>query len=95
MKWDSWFKRRRWEQRMNNELRFPVRWIFDGVTFLDVGNVYDKAGDFDLTNLRKSAGVGIRVRTPFFLIRVDYGVKLDRRPDESAGQFFFSIGQAF
>lgn len=24
MKWDSWFKRRRWEQRMNAELRFHV-----------------------------------------------------------------------
>ena len=80
---------------LNNELRFPLHWVFDGVTFLDIGNVYDKVSDFDLTNLRKTAGVGIRVRTPFFLIRADYGYKLDRRPDESAGQFFFSIGQAF
>ncbi len=80
---------------LNNELRFPLRWMFDGVTFLDVGNVYDKVSDFSFTDLRKSAGLGIRVRTPFFLIRADYGLKLDRRPGESAGQFFFSIGQAF
>jgi outer membrane protein assembly factor BamA len=80
---------------LNNELRFPLHWIFDGVTFLDVGNVYNKTSDFDFTDLRKSAGLGLRVRTPFFLIRADYGFKLDRHPGESAGQFFFSIGQAF
>jgi outer membrane protein assembly factor BamA len=80
---------------LNNELRFPLFWIFDGVTFLDVGNIYDKVGDFSIADLRKSAGVGLRLRTPFFLIRLDYGMKLDRRDGESAGQFFFSIGQAF
>ena len=56
---------------LNNELRFPLRWVFDGVTFLDLGNVYPSASDFDITNLRKSAGVGSRVRTPFFLNRPD------------------------
>src|SRR5712691_9294727 len=25
MKWDSWFKRRRWEERMEAELRFHLR----------------------------------------------------------------------
>jgi outer membrane protein assembly factor BamA len=35
------------------------------------------------------------VRTPYFLLRADYGFKLDRRPGESLGSFFFSIGQAF
>ncbi len=29
------------------------------------------------------------------MIRGDYGVPLDRRPGESRGRFFFSIGQAF
>lgn len=80
---------------LNNELRFPLHWIFDGVTFLDVGNVYNRISDFDFGDLRKSAGLGVRIRTPFFLIRADYGLKLDRRPGESAGQFYFSIGQAF
>ncbi|MEW5974226.1 MAG: translocation/assembly module TamB domain-containing protein [Acidobacteriota bacterium] len=79
----------------NNELRFPIVHIFDGVGFLDIGNVYPKVSDFDLTQVRKSAGFGLRVRTPFFLLRVDYGFKLDRRPEESRGGFFFSIGQAF
>jgi outer membrane protein assembly factor BamA len=80
---------------LNNELRFPLRGMFDGVAFVDVGNVYEAIGDIALSDLRKSAGFGLRVRTPFFLLRADYGLKLDRRTGESAGQIFFSIGQAF
>jgi outer membrane protein assembly complex protein YaeT len=80
---------------LNNELRFPVYSIFDGVTFLDVGNIYRFLSDFDPLDLRKTAGVGLRIRTPYFLLRGDYGFKLDRREGESRGEFFFSIGQAF
>jgi len=80
---------------LNNEARFPIVSIFEGVGFVDVGNVYSKYEDFDPTSLRTTAGVGLRVRTPFFLLRLDYGWKLDRKPDEKAGAFFFSIGQAF
>ena len=80
---------------LNNELRFPLKGIFDGVSFLDVGNVYDKINDFRPWTVRKAAGFGIRVRTPYFLIRLDYGIKLDRKPGEPLGRPFFSIGQAF
>jgi outer membrane translocation and assembly module TamA len=80
---------------LNNEIRFPLfRW-FDGVAFLDMGNVYRTVSDFSLTDIREAAGPGLRVRTPWFLIRLDYGIKLDRRSGESMGRFFFSIGQAF
>jgi outer membrane protein assembly complex protein YaeT len=80
---------------LNNELRFPLISIFDGVGFVDIGNVYKKASDFNPFEVRKAAGVGLRVRTPYFLLRADYGFKLDRKPGESLGAFFFSIGQAF
>ncbi len=79
----------------NQEIRFPAFGIIDGVGFLDLGNVYSKASDFNPFDVRKSAGLGLRVRTPFLLLRLDYGFKLDRRPGESRGTFFFSIGQAF
>jgi len=65
------------------------------VGFLDVGNVFPKVGDFSFTGIRKTAGVGLRIRTPYFLIRFDYGVKLDQRPGETRARPFFSIGQAF
>ncbi|MBX5494640.1 MAG: BamA/TamA family outer membrane protein, partial [Bryobacteraceae bacterium] len=80
---------------LNNELRFPIWSLFDGVAFLDMGNVYERWQDFNPFDVRKAAGFGLRIRTPFFMLRFDYGFKLDRRPGESIGQFFFSIGQAF
>jgi outer membrane protein assembly factor BamA len=79
----------------NNELRFPVISIFDGVGFVDIGNVYENVSDFNPFDVRGAAGFGLRVRTPYFLLRADYGMKLSRREGESAGAFFFSIGQAF
>ncbi len=80
---------------VNNELRFPLVSVFEGVSFVDLGNVYEKAADFNPTDVRATAGLGLRLRTPFFLLRADYGWKLDRKPGESSGAFFFSIGQAF
>lgn len=80
---------------LNNELRFPLYKFFDGVVFLDSGNVYLRPADFDPLKLRSGAGFGIRLRNPFVLLRFDYGWKLGRQPGESAGAFFFSIGQAF
>ena len=80
---------------LNNEIRFPVAGIFDGVAFVDAGNIYDRLGDFRPWSVRKAGGLGIRIRTPYFLIRFDYGIKLDRRPGEPLGLPFFSIGQAF
>jgi outer membrane protein assembly complex protein YaeT len=80
---------------LNNELRFPLISIFDGVGFIDAGNVYRTVSDFNPFDLRSSAGFGLRVRTPYFLLRGDYGIKLDRKAGESFGEFYFSIGQAF
>ena len=80
---------------VNNEVRLPLVSIFDGVGFFDLGNVYSKLGDFNPLSIRKSAGVGLRVRTRFVLLRLDYGIKLDRRSGESRGGLFFSIGQAY
>ncbi len=79
----------------NHELRFPLISIFDGVTFIDIGNVYENVSDFDPFDVRGAAGFGLRVRTPYLLLRADYGIKLGRREGESLGAFFFSIGQAF
>ena len=80
---------------LNNELRLPLARIVDGVVFLDVGNVYPTIKEFSLTDLRESAGVGIRLRTPWVLLRSDYGWVLDPRDGEKRSRFYFSIGQAF
>jgi outer membrane protein insertion porin family len=80
---------------LNNELRFPMVSVFDGVGFVDIGNVFPDIKDFRFSELRKTAGFGLRLRLPSLMLRFDYGFKLDRRPGESRGAFFFSIGQAY
>jgi outer membrane protein assembly factor BamA len=80
---------------INSELRVPLFGIVDGVGFVDVGNVFDRVQDFSLLELRESAGIGVRLRTPWLLLRGDYGFVLDPRPGEARRRFYFSIGQAF
>ena len=82
---------------MNGELRVPVWKDFGAAFFLDGGNVFDRATEFDFGELRGSAGLGLRYRSPIGPIRFDVGFKLDRRPGsaESPRAFHFSIGQAF
>jgi len=80
---------------LNQELRFPIFKTFGGVVFLDLGNVYPKIADFDPFDIRKTAGFGLRLQTPFVLVRFDWGFKLNRKPGETLSQIFFSIGQAF
>ncbi|MBI3543447.1 MAG: outer membrane protein assembly factor BamA [Deltaproteobacteria bacterium] len=63
--------------------------------FYDVGNVYGFTTKFDITSLRHSAGGGIRWMSPFGPLRLDYGVKLDRKPGEDFGAFQFSVGSPF
>src|SRR5215510_6912807 len=62
------------------------------VTFLDAGNVYTPSSQFDFGDLRRSAGIGVRLITPVGPIRLDYGFKLDRRRGESVGALGFLLG---
>jgi outer membrane protein assembly factor BamA len=78
----------------NNELRFPIYGILQGVGFVDIGNIYQRLSDFNF-NVRKTAGAGLRLKIKFIPFRFDYGFKLDKKPGESGSAFFFSIGQAF
>ncbi|UCF69125.1 MAG: outer membrane protein assembly factor BamA, partial [Acidobacteriota bacterium] len=81
--------------QLNQELIFPLWKDLYGVAFLDAGNVYWQIGDIDLTDLRAGAGVGLRFRTPAGPLRLEYGWKLDRNPNESAGELHFSLGLVF
>jgi outer membrane protein assembly complex protein YaeT len=80
---------------LNTELRFPLYKFFDGVAFVDAGNVYPTLHDFSPFDVRPSSGFGIRIRTPYLLLRLDYGINLKTKPGEPRGQFFFTFGQAF
>ena len=78
----------------NAEGRIPLHKYADVVGFLDVGNLYRRWDDLSLSGARFSAGLGVRIRTPYILFRIDYGIKLNRRPGESFGGLFGGLGQA-
>ena len=85
---------------LNAELRVPVRGGLGGVVFLDGGNVFSTVNDMDLTELRGAAGFGLRYRSPVGPIRIDLGIKLDRRvlptgEKERPTALHISLGQAF
>ncbi len=80
---------------VNQEIRFPIYKWLEGVTFYDIGNVYESLEDFNPFDIRHSMGLGLRINTPAVLIRIDYGINLSPRLDEPRGIFFISLGQAF
>jgi len=79
----------------NVEYIIPLPFAFRVVAFFDIGQVYGFSTPFDITDLRKAAGGGIRWQSPFGPIRVDYGFNLDRKSNEAIGQFQFSVGSPF
>ena len=80
---------------LNQEVRFPLWWRFAGVGFVDAGNVFPAVRDISLRELKAGAGFGIRIDSPVGLVRVDYGLALERDAGEPRGRFFLSLGQAF
>ena len=79
---------------LNQELRFPILGRFNGLAFLDVGNVWatpKELGD----DLRSSLGLGLRVRSPVGLIRLDVAFPLDREEGDPSQKFYLGIGHVF
>lgn len=80
---------------LNAEIRFPIWKVLRGVVFLDCGNVWDKARDIDLRELKWSLGCGLRLLSPAGPMRLDFGYKLMPREWEGRTRFHFSFGEAF
>lgn len=72
---------------LNAEVRMAV-WQnrAEVVGFVDAGNVFLRATDLSVTNLRSAAGVGMRYRSPVGPIRADVGFNLKPR-EISPAQF--------
>src|SRR3990170_1869360 len=83
------------EALLNIEYLIPVIFGIRFATFFDAGNVYGFTKDFDLTDVRKAAGVGVRWQSPFGPVRLDWGFNLDRKSGEKASQIHFSVGAPF
>ena len=79
----------------NQEVRFPVyRWV-RGVGFIDAGNVFEQISGLDVGGLVTSYGIGLRVDTPFALLRVDFGRLFSPGTASRSGRWSFGIGHAF
>lgn len=85
---------------VNAETRAPYWKDLQFVWFVDAGNVFKRANDIQLDQLRVSSGFGVRYRSPIGPLRVDWGVKVSTRllltgGRESASYLHISLGQAF
>lgn len=79
----------------NIELQIRPFGNFQVAGFLDTGIVIPDMSQFNLFNLRHSAGPSIRYVTPVGPIRVDYGFILDRHPGDGVGRLHFTFGYFF
>ena len=82
------------------ELRYPVilqpQSTIYALLFLEGGNCWDDIRSFNPFQIRRSAGVGVRVFLPMIgLLGVDWGYGFDNHDGNGGSQFHFVIGQQF
>ena len=80
----------------NLEYLFPISKSMGvkGVLFYDIGNAWLQEEDY-FSDMRYSAGGGIRWFSPLGPLRFEWGYNLDPKDDEKRTIFEFSIGTAF
>ncbi|MBR6250021.1 MAG: outer membrane protein assembly factor BamA [Bacteroidales bacterium] len=85
------------------ELRYPITLqpqatVF-ALAFAEAGNCWSEFQDFSPFDLKRSAGVGLRIFLPIFgLLGIDWGYGFDEVSgynDAGGSQFHFVIGQSF
>ncbi|MCZ7584817.1 MAG: outer membrane protein assembly factor [Deltaproteobacteria bacterium] len=80
----------------NSEVRMPIADTGFGLLFFfDSGNVTDQFKEFYIDKMRATSGMGFRYLTPVGPISADYGIKLNREPEETIGEFYITVGNAF
>ena len=78
---------------LNTEFQIPLQEVIRAVLFYDMGNVYEKG--MQISDLRKSVGMGLRLLTPLGPIRIDWGYKIGKREGETSSQYGFAVGSFF
>ncbi|MBW2739458.1 MAG: outer membrane protein assembly factor BamA, partial [Deltaproteobacteria bacterium] len=79
----------------NIEARIDLGPNFELSFFYDIGSVSNAIVEAGSDEFRSSAGVGLHYLTQIGPMGVYYGHKLDRKANESAGSFHFTIGFRF
>ncbi len=83
---------------LNLEARFPVRGWVQGVGFVDAGNTFRGKRDLSLGDLKIGYGVGLRLASPFAMLRLDFGIPasaLVPGQPRARGRFYVGIGHIF
>lgn len=88
--------------RFTLELRYPFmlgNTTIYGLTFLEGGNAWTNVSDFNPFNMKRSAGLGVRIYLPMVgLMGIDWGYGFDRdnvNGTKGGSQFHFVLGQEF
>jgi outer membrane protein insertion porin family len=78
----------------STEITFPILEALGlrGVIFLDAGNSYRLHDSIALTKLQASYGIGLRWRSPFGPLRIEFGRPINPRPDDQRTDFVFGAG---
>jgi len=80
----------------NAEYTVPVVEFLKVAGFYDIGNVWASLGDFASGGFRSGAGAGVRIKTPFGPVKLDYGWPINpERGERRNGRFHFSASRAF
>lgn len=80
---------------INAEYVRKLSGLFSAHVFVDAGNVWESPEKVRAEDIRWGAGLGFSFDTPAGPIRLEYGWKLDREPDESTGEWWLSFGIPF
>ena len=85
------------------ELRYPLSLeqsaTIYALTFVEAGNCFNKISDYNPFNLKRTAGVGVRIFLPMFgMMGIDWGYGFDKVNvggvmQTSGSQFHFVLGQ--
>jgi outer membrane protein assembly factor BamA len=79
----------------NQEARIRAHKYLSAVGFFDAGNVFPEAHDMSFRKLEAGTGIGLRLVSPFVILRVDFGMALTSRDQQPFGRWYFGIGHTF
>jgi outer membrane protein insertion porin family len=82
------------------ELRYPIimqpQSTIYALAFLEGGNCWSDIRDFNPFQIKRSAGIGLRVLLPIVgMLGIDWGYGFDTESGSEKGHFHFLIGQQF